>query len=177
MNCVIVIMGVSGSGKTTVGRALAERLACTCLDADDFHSEDNIEKMNSGIPLTDKDRWSWLEQLCSQIMEHHDRNRPLVLACSALKKRYRDILREAGEQVAFVYLEGSFELISHRMKTRKNHYMKEEMLKSQFEALEPLSVDERMVTLDAAADVETLVDQIITLLKSGDEGYFKPTST
>jgi len=132
---VIVMMGVSGSGKTLVGSLLANRLNWMYRDADNFHSKENREKMANGIPLTDQDRAGWLMTLRRLISRFMERNEDLILACSALKESYRQTLR-VNEDVRFVYLRGSYQQIEARMKERKDHYMKSEMLKSQFETLE-----------------------------------------
>ncbi|MEX2540322.1 MAG: gluconokinase [Trueperaceae bacterium] len=132
----VVVMGVSGSGKSTVGGLLARRLGWEFADADTYHPQANILKMAAGIPLDDEDRMPWLVALRSLIDEHLAAGRSLVLACSALKRQYRRILAEGSERVSFVYLKGSRELILRRMSERSGHYMKPELLDSQFEALE-----------------------------------------
>lgn len=132
----VVVMGVSGSGKTTVGGLVARRLGWKFADADTFHSEDNISKMKAGIPLEDEDRLPWLAALRALIDEHLAAGQSLVLACSALKRSYRRTLTEGSDRVEFVYLRGSRELIWRRMQERSGHYMKPELLASQFEALE-----------------------------------------
>jgi len=135
---IVVLMGVSGSGKTTVGRILAEKLGWVFLDADDFHPAANIAKMSRGEPLTDEDRRPWLEALRDRIDEACARNEDVVLACSALKHAYRDYLREDEPGcVRYVYLEGSEELIRERLAKRRGHFMPPGLLHSQFEALEP----------------------------------------
>ncbi len=151
-----VVMGVSGCGKTTVGEKLAAHLNCLFYDADDFHPPKNIAKMGRGVPLNDMDRAPWLAQLAALIQEHLENGETAVLACSALKKRYRDKLR-VSRQVQFVFLEGSFDIIWQRMQARQNHYMKAEMLHSQFEALEPPDEDEAI-----AASIDQTVDDIVT---------------
>ena len=131
----IIIMGVSGSGKTTVGTLLAKELGWQFYDADDFHPPANREKMQQGIALNDEDRAGWLAALQGLLREHAEEGRACVLACSALKQRYRDTLA-VHETVRFVYLHGSFDQIETRMKRRKDHYMPVQLLQSQFEALE-----------------------------------------
>jgi gluconokinase len=132
---IIIMMGVSGSGKTTVGKLLAEKLGWEFFDADDFHSAANKDKMSRGIALTDEDRKDWLTSLRELLKQNIEAKQSIVLACSALKQSYRDALRINAE-VQFVYLRGSYQQIEARMKERKDHYMKAEMLKSQFEILE-----------------------------------------
>jgi len=136
---VIFIMGVSGSGKTTIGQLLAQELSIPFIDADDHHSEYNIEKMSQGVPLTDRDRKPWLQEVNRVAIEHF--NSSGVIACSALKKDYRRQLEKSIEtKVIWVYLKGSFEQIYERMKSRPHHYMRAGMLESQFDALqEPMN--------------------------------------
>jgi gluconokinase len=155
----IILMGVSGSGKSTVGERLAEQLGCSIYDGDAFHPPQNIAKMANGIPLTDDDRAPWLARLAELIQEKLDSDQTLVLACSALKHIYRDQLR-VDPRVRFVYLKGDFDLIWQRMSARQDHYMQAGMLQSQFDALEPPGPEEALV-IDIAQDVETIVAQII----------------
>lgn len=133
---IIVLMGVSGSGKTTVGRLLAQRLGWSFLDADDYHPAANVEKMRSGTPLTDEDRWPWLDRLNALLREQQADGRDAVLGCSALKQKYRDRLAANLDTVRWVHLKGSFELIESRLKARHGHYMPTTLLRSQFAALE-----------------------------------------
>jgi len=133
---IVILMGVSGSGKTTVGQRLAEQLHWRLLDADDFHPPANIEKMSRGIPLEDSDRWPWLDRLNEMIRTAETRGEDVLLACSALKTRYRDRLAQGCKDVRWVYLKGDFDLIESRLMARKGHYMKAGLLKSQFAALE-----------------------------------------
>jgi gluconokinase len=131
-----IIMGVSGSGKTEVGRSLAQHLGWDFYDADDFHPQANVDKMAAGIPLDDSDRAPWLASLHELISTSLKKDQPAVLACSALKERYRQQLLANNDDVQLVYLKGSYDLIWSRMSARKDHYMKPHMLRSQFETLE-----------------------------------------
>lgn len=132
---VIILMGVTGSGKTTIGRLLSEQLDWKYYDADDFHSEANVKKMHSGIPLNDEDRKPWLEALSGLIRKSLERGENIVLACSALKESYRDYLL-LNERVRLVYLKGDYKLIRKRLNERRDHYMNPKLLDSQFETLE-----------------------------------------
>ncbi|MET0234243.1 MAG: gluconokinase [Kibdelosporangium sp.] len=147
---VIVVMGVSGSGKTTVGQALARRLDVDYAEADEFHPPANIEKMSAGTPLTDDDRWPWLAAIAEWIGDHPQGG---VVTCSALKRKYRDALRRGGD-VFFVHLDGSKELIASRLAERKGHFMPPALLDSQFADLEPLGQDEHgaAISIDATED-------------------------
>ncbi|MGK5500266.1 gluconokinase, partial [Streptomyces sp. URMC 125] len=133
-------MGVSGSGKTTVGTGLAGALGVPYADADDFHPPANVEKMSSGVPLTDEDRRPWLDAIAEWLRERGARGG--VVTCSALRRRYRDRLREAAPELFFVHLDGSPELIASRMSARRGHFMPPELLRSQLDTLEPLAEDE-----------------------------------
>lgn len=154
----VVVMGVAGSGKTTVGQALAGHLGWEFYDADGFHPAANITKMASGIPLDDSDRLPWLASLHALISASLTEDRPGILACSALKERYRESLLEGNKDVLIVYLKGSYDLIWSRISARQDHYMKPEMLKSQFEALEePTDV----LTVDISMTLEEIVQEIL----------------
>ncbi|WP_413168205.1 gluconokinase [Capilliphycus salinus ALCB114379] len=133
---IILVMGVSGSGKTTIGQKLAETLNFQFRDADEFHSDENIRKMANNIPLTDEDRQPWLEKMQAAIDRWLQEKQNVVLTCSGLKEKYRQMLWRDSEQMELVYLKGSFELIEERMKKRQDHFMKANLLKSQFEDLE-----------------------------------------
>lgn len=133
---IVALMGVSGCGKTTIGKLLSDRLGWPLIDADDYHPPANIEKMRSGIPLTDDDRWPWLARLNALLMDKTSRGEHVLLACSALKQKYRDRLAHGCDDLRWVYLKGSFALIESRLKARKGHYMKAGLLESQFAALE-----------------------------------------
>ena len=147
----LVIMGVSGSGKTTVGKLLAQKTGGRFLDGDDFHPPENVAKMSSGIPLTDEDRQGWLETLASIIHEADDLT---IIACSALKASYREILKEAE----FIFLHGSPELLADRINQRSGHYMPPGLLQSQLETLE---VPTNVLALNVVESPQTLVEQIM----------------
>ena len=161
----LIVMGVSGSGKTTVGKALAERLRWDFYDADDFHPPENVAKMASGISLDDSDRAPWLAALHQLISESLRLNQPGILACSALKERYRQQLFQGNQVVKFVYLKGSYDLIWSRMKTRTDHFMKPDMLHSQFDALEEPS---DALTLDIALSVEEILELVMKQIGDRD---------
>ncbi len=157
----IVVMGVSGCGKSTVGRALADRLSATFLDADDFHPVANVEKMRAGTPLNDEDRGPWLRALNHELRERGQRGERVVLACSALKTRYRDAIGDELPRVGWIFLDGSFEVIAERMRARANHYMPETLLRSQFEALErPQNAIQISIELTSAEQVEAALSAL-----------------
>jgi gluconokinase len=163
MNHVVIVMGVSGCGKTSVAKALAEKHQWRCLDADDFHPTANVEKMRAGIPLNDDDRWPWLDKLNSILRHSAAKNESVVLACSALKEVYREHLsqRIARAKVSIVHLEGSFELIEARMKARDHQYMPSTLLKSQFEALQkPLNAITVTIDIPLQSQIEK-IDQAL----------------
>lgn len=150
-------MGVSGSGKTTLGQALAQKLGWDFFDADDFHPAANIAKMASGIPLSDSDRAPWLAALHDQLSSTLKSNRHPILACSALKQKYRVQLLDNINGIEIIYLKGNYDLIWSRMSTREGHYMRSEMLRSQFAALED---PENVFALDVSMTVEDMIDKI-----------------
>jgi gluconokinase len=153
-----IVMGVSGCGKTSIGKALAGRIGWDFYDADDFHPPENIAKMASGIPLTDADRAPWLAALHDLIRTCLAEKRPGVLACSALKEHYRQTLLSGNQGVQIVYLKGSYDLIWSRMQARAGHYMKPEMLQSQFAALEePVNA----LVVDIQPEVDEIVNNIV----------------
>lgn len=131
----VIVMGVSGCGKSTVGGLLADRLGWPFIESDNYHSAEDIQKMANGIPLTDEDRWPWLNRLHDLMVDFSIQGQPVVLACSALKQSYRNLLVQGLDNTLFIYLKGDYDLIHGRMKKR-NHYMKANMLRSQFDALE-----------------------------------------
>jgi gluconokinase len=153
---VVVLMGVSGSGKTTVGRLLAARTGATFYDADDFHPQANVEKMRRGVPLTDEDRRPWLEALRALVASCLERGERAVLACSALKEEYRRRILLDG-RVKLVYLKGDYALIKERLKKRSGHFMKPELLDSQFDALEE---PRHALQVEADAPPEEIVEAI-----------------
>ena len=155
-------MGVSGTGKTTIGTNLSNKLGCPFYDADDYHPQANINKMAHGHPLTDEDRWPWLERLHQLISNHLNNNQSLILACSALKQSYRNYLQKNHEtQTTFIHLQGSFDLIHKRMQQRPGHYMKADMLKSQFDTLE---LPEHAITISIDQTPQAMIDEIMTKL-------------
>jgi gluconokinase len=156
---IVIIFGVSGAGKTTVGRLLARELAGRFIEADDFHPPANIEKMRSGRPLTDEDRWPWLERLRQQIEQSLAARENAVLACSALKRAYRDRL-QASEDVKFVFLHGDYGLIEKQLRSRHGHFMNVALLHSQFDDLEEPQPDENVLTVELGPPPEEIVEQI-----------------
>jgi gluconokinase len=163
----IVVMGVSGSGKSTVGAALAQRLAVPFADADAFHPDANIAKMAAGEPLDDNDRYPWLEAIGEWLARHTDGG---VMSCSALKRDYRDRLRAQCPRVKFLHLSGSPELIARRLAGRPGHFMPASLLRSQFDTLEPLGPDERGVTVDITEPVDAILDAVSARCADSSDG-------
>jgi 6-phosphogluconolactonase len=161
----IVIMGVSGAGKSTIGQALAARLGFTYEDGDAYHSQANIDKMHAGVPLTDEDRWPWLRAIAAAIDAEVDRGIPVVIACSALRRVYRDVLVHGRSDVRIVYLKGTEGLIERHLKNREGHFMNPSLLDSQFEALEEPAADEPAVTVDIDQPVESIVRDIMNKIR------------
>ena len=161
---VIVVMGVSGSGKSTVASMLAHRLQWTYEDGDWFHPEANVEKMHHGEPLTDQDRWPWLRAIAAWIDNTRKAGSHGVVACSALKRAYRDILIGERRDVRLVFLKGDSELIARRIAARDDHFMPASLLVSQFAALEEPIADERPITVSIAPHPRAIVDSIIAKL-------------
>lgn len=159
---VIILMGVSGSGKTTIGRALAETLHWSFSDADDFHDPENVEKMRNGIALTDEDREPWLHRIRAAIEQWKHDGSDHVLACSALKETYRDTLGQNDPEVKFVYLQGGFDLISRRLKERKTHFFNSALLRSQFDALE---IPQNALLVDISREPQEILRTILSALK------------
>jgi gluconokinase len=154
-------MGVCGCGKSTIGTALAERLGTPFIEGDKFHPAENVAKMSAGIPLDDADRAGWLRALADQIGNARDRGEGLVVSCSALKRRYRDLLRQADPELRFAHLQGPRELIADRLGRRTDHYMPPALLDSQLRDLEALQDDEGGIRLDIAQPPSGLVERII----------------
>ncbi|MGE0971918.1 gluconokinase [Klebsiella sp. WOUb02] len=162
----IILMGVSGTGKTTVGQALAQALGAKFIDGDDLHPRRNIVKMAASQPLNDEDRGPWLERIADVIFSLEQKNESGVLVCSALKKCYRDRLREGSGNLRFLWLTGEYECILQRMQQRKGHFMPEALLRSQFTALEaPDASEDDIVAVDIAPDVASIVAQSLHLLE------------
>ena len=161
MSTALIVMGVAGSGKTTVAVDLARRLGWPYAEADDFHSAANKAKMSAGVPLDDADRQPWLANIRDWIS---DQPGDVVVTCSALRRRYRDTLREAGARVRFVHLHGPEELLASRIGARTGHYMPPALLRSQLDTLEPLEPDEDGVVISIAGGPEEIVDAALAAL-------------
>jgi gluconokinase len=159
---ILIVMGVSGSGKTTVGRALASALSCEFSDADKFHSSANIAKMSRGVALTDEDRAPWLASMRAAIEHWAEKGGDHVLACSALKERYREALVPPGVDLRFVYLRGDFDLLARRLGERKGHFFDPALLRTQFEALEE---PQNAIVVDVDAAPADVVATIVALLR------------
>ena len=157
---ILIAMGVSGCGKTTIGEMLAKKLNCDFADADSFHSQANKDKMHKGIPLNDEDRWPWLKAIRASIEQKLADGETHVYACSALKRVYRDILRDGDKEVTFVYLKGTPELLRERIKTRSGHFFDPALLQSQLDTLEPPGPDEA-IEADIALSPEAIVDKVL----------------
>jgi gluconokinase len=166
---IIVIFGVSGAGKTRVGKMLAEQTGWRFLEADDFHPAANIEKMRNGQPLTDEDRWPWLHCLRKQIEQLLSAGENAVLACSTLKRAYRDRLR-IGDEVKFVFLCGDYALVEKQLRSRHGHFMNEVLLQSQFDDLEEPQPDENVLAIQLGRTPQEIVEEIKTNLNLTGSG-------
>lgn len=161
---IVVVMGVSGSGKTSIGKRLAETISCEFADADDFHPRANKEKMRSGVPLTDEDRLQWLQDLRKLISDHQSESSSLILACSALKENYRRVLEgtedksQQQSKVIFVWLKVDFETVQKRLKKRRHEFMNPDLLKSQFDTLEEPT---DAIVVDARKSIPIVVGEIV----------------
>jgi gluconokinase len=165
---IIILMGVSGCGKTAIGRLLADRLGWRFVDGDDYHPAANRAKISQGIPLTDEDRKVWLSALTGLIQGFLDRGQPVVLACSALKQRYRDQLNIDPDRIDFVYLRGSKNLIQRRLRRRTGHFMKADLLASQFAILEE---PEGAIVVDIRMRPARIVDTILVTLMENRSSF------
>lgn len=161
----LIVMGVTGSGKTTVGALLAGRTGGIFLDGDDYHPAENVAKMSNGTPLNDEDRWPWLDRLGVEIEQAVKMRGSVVLACSALRRVYRDRISVAcSEAPFFIHLSGTPDLISERMAARRDHYMPVGLLDSQFQTLEPIEIDENAVVLTIDAPADEIVERLVNNL-------------
>jgi len=158
---LIVVMGITGSGKSTVGATLAHQLGVDFVEGDDYHSPESVRHMASGIPLTDDDRASWLRALAARIREAHDAGNGLVVTCSALKRSYRDTLRAAAPELRFVFLNGSRSVIAKRLADRRGHYMPASLLDSQIATLEEPAGDEHAWSYDISASAQEIIDDVV----------------
>ena len=165
--CALIVMGVSGSGKSTIAAALAQKLCWTFEDGDRFHPASNVAKMAAGHPLTDEDRWPWLRAIADEIERVCRAGSHVVIACSALKRAYRDVLVRGREDVRIVFLDGSETLIAERLARRKGHFMPANLLNSQFKTLEPPRAEENAITVSIDAPVEAIVEGIVRQLGYG----------
>ena len=163
----IILMGVSGSGKSTVGAALAREINAKFIDGDDLHPRANIQKMASGTPLNDDDRAPWLLRLNDAAYSLRHKNETGIIVCSALKRRYRDALRKDNEGMVFIYMKGSFDVIAERLKARAGHFMPTDLLRSQFDALEEPGEDEPdVLRVNIDHKIEGVVDRCVAALKT-----------
>ena len=162
--CALIVMGVSGSGKSTIAEGLAKRLNWTFEDGDRFHPASNVAKMSAGHPLTDEDRWPWLQAIADEIDRVCQASGHVVIACSALKRAYRSLLVHGRRDVRIVFLNGTQALIANRLAQRKGHFMPPGLLDSQFKTLEPPAAHENPITVSIDASVETVVEDIVRQL-------------
>jgi gluconokinase len=162
---VAVLMGVSGSGKTTIARGVAQRLGWRLVEGDSFHPPTNVAKMHAGTPLTDEDRWPWLHAIAHEIDAMRASHQSAVVACSALKRAYRDILIDARDDVLLVYLQGSKALIAGRLAARTGHFMPPTLLDSQFAALEEPGEDEHPIVVSIAPEPDAIAEEVVRRLK------------
>jgi len=161
----LIVMGVAGSGKTTVAQALAGRIGWIFQDGDAFHPASNVEKMRAGRPLTDDDRWPWLRAIAAEVDRTRAAGEHTIIACSALKRVYRNILIGQRTGVRLIYLRGSRELILQRLRGRRGHFMPPQLLDSQLATLEAPDADENAIVVDVEASVDAIVDAVIRQLR------------
>lgn len=162
---LVVVMGVSGSGKTTIGALVADATAVPFVDADDLHPIENVKKMASGTPLDDEDRWPWLDIVGRRLHEAGESGEGMVMACSALRRSYRDRIRESAPSAVFLHLHGSLEVLTSRLEGRSGHFMPPALLKSQIDTLEVLGDDEAGYVLDIGQSVDGMLETALPALK------------
>jgi gluconokinase len=162
----IVVMGVSGSGKSTVAAGLVDRLGWEFAEGDDFHPAENVAKMRAGTPLDDDDRWPWLRTLAGWIGEHEEAGQSVVVTCSALKRSYRDVLRDGHPSVWFAHVTADADLLRDRLTNRAGHYMPPSLLDSQLAILQPLADDEPGAEVSGSGSPDAVVDELLTALRS-----------
>lgn len=173
----IIVMGVCASGKTTIGEKIAQRLGAKFIDGDDLHPKANILKMSRGEPLNDDDRKPWLERIRDAAFSLESKNEQGIIVCSALKKSYRDQIRDGNKNVTFLFLDGSFDLIMSRMAARKGHFMKSNMVESQFNTLERPDNEAQVAVVDINTDIDDVVSNSIIALHDLTTGsYIKVTA-
>jgi gluconokinase len=160
----VVVMGVSATGKTTVGAGVAEELGCEFIEGDDLHPSANIRKMEQGIPLDDEDRWPWLQAIAELVAVKDHEGVSTVVTCSALKRSYRDVLRDAAPSF-FVHLDAPFDVLQKRMQSRTKHFMPTSLLESQFDTLERLGDDEQGAVVDVSPPVEEVVEEAVNAVR------------
>lgn len=163
---LVVVMGVSGSGKTTIGTLVAHELGVEFIDGDSLHPLENVQKMAAGTPLDDDDRWPWLEIVGRTLHEHGERREGLVVACSALKRVYRERIRSQAPSALFLHLDGTVEVLTRRIEGRSGHFMPAALLESQIETLEPLAQEEGGYVLNIDQPVADMVDDAVTRLRA-----------
>ncbi len=168
MGQIVIVMGVAGCGKSTVGKAMAHQLGGVFLEGDEFHPKENVAKMSQGEPLVDADRYAWIDALSVAMTDAAAENDWVILSCSALKRAYRDAFREVAPRARFVHLEGDFETVERRMESRTDHFMPVSLLESQFETLEPLEADEwGSLAVSIEAGPESIASEVVRRLRSG----------
>jgi gluconokinase len=160
----VVVMGVSSTGKTTVGEPLAEELGCEFIEGDELHPRHNIEKMSAGVPLTDEDRWPWLQAIAEMVAVKDYEGTSTVVTCSALRRSYRDVLRDAAPTF-FVHLHAPFDVLEQRMQHRTKHFMPTTLLESQFATLEPLGDDEPGAVVDVSGPLDEVVEEAVNAVR------------
>jgi gluconokinase len=160
----VVVMGVSGTGKTSVGVQLAEELGCEFVEGDELHPRRNIEKMEQGVPLTDEDRWPWLQAIAELVAVRDFEGTSTVVTCSALRRSYRDVLRDAAPTF-FVHLHAPFEVLEERMQSRTKHFMPPSLLRSQFDTLEDLGDDESGAVVDVSPELDEVVEEAVNAVR------------